>query len=560
MQAIKDLSIFRKLLAAFAVVISVALGAGAATYVHFTAASQAQRAALNSSGALNKLQHAARNLTEMEGAVRAYIDRSDEISLSRYERAEEMLSSAFASAEALLDDSDRKELLARARIMADAWFRQAALPARSQPEESERLIAVREFVNGGTGPQLMREIQHLVSEIVAGEQALVGSWARAHEEAVGRGKLAVLVGSLVSISAAAGLCVLLFRMIAHPLDQMSAAVEALYGGDRRVQIPRLYRKDEVGKLAKSLEFFKQNLIKSDELSATSVRSEEIRARRVEKIDALIVEFDRAARDMLDTVGLSARELRSTAANTSVNVEETRRQTERVASAAKQTSANVQMVAISARDLSASVAEISDQVSTSSELAERAVQEAAEMNRIVAKLDEGAGCIGDVVQIIQGIAGRTNLLALNATIEAARAGEAGRGFAIVATEVKDLAGQTARATLKISEQIAAMQRATGTTVDVIHRIGARIQEMAQIASMTARAIDEQNAAALKIARNIAQAAAGTQEVSGNVVGISEASDGTAADAELVARASGELSSQAERLRGLVQRFLGEVRSA
>ena len=144
--------------------------------------------------------------------------------------------------------------------------------------------------------------------------------------------------------------------------------------------------------------------------------------------------------------------------------------------------------------------------------------------------EAAQKIGDVVKLINDIAGQTNLLALNATIEAARAGEAGKGFAVVASEVKSLANQTAKATEDISAQIKSIQSATGGAVQAIGGIGQTIGRISEIATTIASAVEEQGAATQEIARNVQQASAGTNEVSSNIVNVTQAATETGAASE------------------------------
>src|SRR6185503_11951280 len=128
------------------------------------------------------------------------------------------------------------------------------------------------------------------------------------------------------------------------------------------------------------------------------------------------------------------------------------------------------------------------------------------------LSSAAETIGDVVKLINAIAGQTNLLALNATIEAARAGEAGRGFAVVAAEVKNLADQTGKATGEISSQVAAIQASSVDAVKAIQSINVTIAEINEIASSIASAVEEQSAATQEIARNVQNAAVGTKDIS------------------------------------------------
>src|SRR5258708_18312963 len=125
-------------------------------------------------------------------------------------------------------------------------------------------------------------------------------------------------------------------------------------------------------------------------------------------------------------------------------------------------------------MASSVNEISRQVQESANIANEAVEQARETNQRVGELAKAAARIGDVVELINTIAGQTNLLALNATIEAARAGEAGRGLAVVASEVKALAGQTAKATGEISQQITGIQTAMQGSVAAIQQISQTIE--------------------------------------------------------------------------------------
>ena len=165
----------------------------------------------------------------------------------------------------------------------------------------------------------------------------------------------------------------------------------------------------------------------------------------------------------------------------------------------------------AEELSSSIAEISRQLGQTNNLVEIAVSEAAMTNTEIGSLAKAAQKIGDVVKLIQDVAGQTNLLALNATIEAARAGEAGRGFAVVASEVKSLAVQTAKATEEIAGQIAGVQASTTAAVDAIGRIADRMKEISQFTAAAAASVQQQNAATSEISQNVASAAGGTKEI-------------------------------------------------
>ncbi|MBL8550892.1 MAG: PAS domain S-box protein [Hyphomonadaceae bacterium] len=260
------------------------------------------------------------------------------------------------------------------------------------------------------------------------------------------------------------------------------------------------------------------------------------------------------KEIADIVASASTEMRATAESMARTAEDTTRRASEVASAAHLASSNVQTVSAAGEELSASISEIARQVAESNTVTQRAVSEADRTSISVQSLADAAQKIGNVVTLINNIAGQTKLLALNATIEAARAGEAGKGFAVVASEVKSLSDQTAKATEEISSQVAAMQAATSTSVGAINGIAETIRQVAQIATAIAGAVEEQSTATREIAVNVSQAADGTQQVSGSIEGVSEAArQSSAASADLL-QASAELSRQGEELRTTIERFL------
>jgi methyl-accepting chemotaxis protein len=285
-----------------------------------------------------------------------------------------------------------------------------------------------------------------------------------------------------------------------------------------------------------------------------------RAERGKKIDASVREFEASITGVVDSVASAATELRSTAQAMAATSEETTRQSTTVAAASEQATQNVQTVASAAEELSASIREISQQVTQASAVIQEGVRQAVASNEQVQGLVATAEKIGDVVEIISGIAGQTNLLALNATIEAARAGDAGKGFAVVASEVKALANQTAKATDEIAAQIRSIQEATQLAVHSIQGVTGTIEKINETATAIASAVEEQGAATQEISRNVLQAAQGTQEVSSNIASVSEAAQQTGTAATQVLTSAGELSQNGEALKMKMHAFLRDVRAA
>jgi methyl-accepting chemotaxis protein len=361
---------------------------------------------------------------------------------------------------------------------------------------------------------------------------------------------------LTLVAAVAGYFV--SRQISVPLATIGSLMSRAAAGDLSVAVPFDDRGDEIGGLARAFRVFKDNATERLRLEAEQALEREAKERRGIAVDRLIAAFDTVASTVLDGVASASTELSKTAESMTKLANQTSQQASASATAAEQTSANVQTVASATEEMAASIQEISRQVGRSSEIASKAVQEAQQTTGAVRSLADAAGRINGVVSLIKEIANQTNLLALNATIEAARAGDAGKGFTVVASEVKALASQTARATEEIARQIASVQTATQGTVAAIEGVGHTIAAINEIAASVASAIEEQTATTGEITRNVQQAAQGTEQVSGNIVQVTQAAGQTGTAATRVLGASNQLSQQAETLRHEVETFLAGIR--
>ena len=274
-------------------------------------------------------------------------------------------------------------------------------------------------------------------------------------------------------------------------------------------------------------------------------------------DAAIGSFRPLVEKLLSSVSASATAMRSTASALFGSSDQTSQRAESAVQAFNEASTNVETAAVAADELSHSIAEISRQLTHTSDIVALATGEARATDGEIAGLASGAQKIGDVVKLIRDIAGQTNLLALNATIEAARAGEAGKGFAVVASEVKSLAVQTAKATEEIASHILAVQNSTSGAVEAIRQIAARMQEINQYTSAVAASVEEQNAATGEISHNVASAADGTGHVVAVLGEVAGAATETRSSAQVVRDASETVESAVANLRLEVEDFLAKV---
>lgn len=347
------------------------------------------------------------------------------------------------------------------------------------------------------------------------------------------------------------------RAIVRPLQRLNDAMLSINQAklDNRIVVER---DDELGEALRNLQTL-QAIVRfdRDELKATEKRA--ATQRKVE-MHKLAGNFESAVGEIIETVSSASTELEASANTLTSTAERGEKLATMVAAASEEASTNVQSVASATEELSSSVNEIGRQVQESARIANEAVEQARLTDQKVGELSQAAARIGDVVELINTIAGQTNLLALNATIEAARAGEAGRGFAVVASEVKALAEQTAKATGEISQQISGIQGATQDSVSAIKMISSTIKSLSEISSTIAAAVEEQGAATQEIARNVQQAAQGTHQVSSNISDVQRGATETGSASAQVLGAAQALSSDSNRLRMEVGRFLDSVRAA
>lgn len=280
----------------------------------------------------------------------------------------------------------------------------------------------------------------------------------------------------------------------------------------------------------------------------------LRRRQFELADT----FEANVQGLADTVAAASTQLNVTASQLSKDATNGTQELEKVVAAAHTASENVAAMANAADSLSHASREISEEVLRANGVVDRAVDESSGGRERVAELSVSSEAIGSIVAMIDEVAEQTNMLALNAAIEAARAGDAGRGFAIVATEVKALAGQTSESTKRIEGRVESIQGTSRAAVESLRDVADTLAEVHTISSSIQDAVERQHAVTDDVRHNTHGAARLVNELTTGVEAVSQVSERTSAASREILEASGGLSRLAERLRAEVDEFVHQVR--
>jgi methyl-accepting chemotaxis protein len=398
-----------------------------------------------------------------------------------------------------------------------------------------------------------RDLDKLVAIQVKEAKAEYGAAERAYFTS----NVVALVALCLGLLAGALQALASMRAIGGPLGHLNDVMGKIAQGKFNSRVT-VERDDEIGIALRNLQALQAKLgFDREEKKDTEAHAA---LQRRTDMHRLANDFEAAVGEIIEIVAAASTELEATAGTLTHTAESTQQLSIAVASSSEEASANVQSVAAATEEMASSIGEIGRQIESSTKISQEAVKQAQQTDARITELTTAATKIGDVIELINSIASQTNLLALNATIEAARAGDAGRGFAVVASEVKALAAQTAQATSEIGSQIGEIQSATADSVAAIKGIGTTIGNISQVTSAIAAAIEEQGAATNEISRNVQQAAHGTSQTSASIVEVNKGAAETGSACSQVLSSARSLSSESNRLKLEVEKFLATVRAA
>ncbi len=440
----------------------------------------------------------------------------------QFDKAHKDLSRAIDN----IDDPGRRALALK--YLVEVSQNTVATNADNLFARVRRIIQLRDDLDSSTVriTEASKQVFGLLDQVAAESRSTIDDAVAGAGRVVSFGRL-MLLGLAGTSLVVAGLIMWLFvrRNLLRRLSRLERLMLRLADGDLGVEIEDRAA-DELGKMAKAVEVFKQHAIERGRLESERRLQEERAAN--EKHAALIdmaTTIEKETGVALEAVGAHTATMAATAEEMSASAARTGQHALGAASTAAQALATTQTVASAAEQLAASIREIGGQVSQSTAVVGRAVHAGTEARTTMVALNVQVEQISTVIDMIGEIAAKTNLLALNATIEAARAGDAGKGFAVVASEVKQLATQTARSTEEITRHIGEMRVATNASVATVGHIEQTIGEVNAIAGAIAAAVEEQGAATAEIARNVSEIAAAAHEMTRRISEVSSESQQT-----------------------------------
>jgi methyl-accepting chemotaxis protein len=491
----------------------------------------------------------------LASATGASAETVDEVMASAARRVDE----AYADYKPYIDAGTEDE-----RLMAEfsrLWpvFKQSTLDTVGIARRGDMAGAVNAYHNGDEAARA--KLIEVVRKDLAysTNQALEAS--EAEENISDLSRKIIMIAMVLGLAMALGMGLALTLGLVAPLRRATGALEHLAKGDATIVVDGAERGDEIGALARILEVFRANLLRTRELErqAELARAGQETQRRA-LATQLAEKFEASVQGIVGGVSRTAEEFQASARILSDSAVATATQAKAAATASEASSENIGSVASATEQLSYSVKEIDAQLQQSQAIAGESAAEAERTDAQMQELATAADKIGDIVSLITDIAGQTNLLALNATIEAARAGEAGRGFAVVAQEVKTLAEQTGRATAEIGARITDIQATSQRAAENISIMVRATERAAVVAQAIAASVGQQGEATQEISKNVQEASKGARAMADNIGGVLAAAQNASAESGQMLTSAAELGRQAGQLRHEVDSFLQSIRAA
>lgn len=560
---LKNLSVSKKIAAGFLTLALIGAVAGG-TSAYQTKSAREEVNAANTLSTLNtQTAQLSEKIVGQALAVKSFLLTGNRDWLNRTQELDSEISGQFAEVEKLISETSPEFQTNLDELQSNwkAWFSQIAarqIDLMRSPETVDLARAIELTPESAALLEAVQQVSRNFTSAVGTKRQQSGDRQNAALQTV----QFVAIGSAVVLTVLAMVFGFLnHMMISVPLARLSGVTETLATGDTSQTVDVSERRDEIGLLGRALGVFRENLIRTRDLEAATAEDREAaELQKRQEMEDVAKGFESTVLSIYEGMISKLDELTSSAGSLSNIANNTTDEALSVSAAAEQATNNVNTVASATEELSASIRAITEQVRSSAEIARNAETEVERSNQAVSSLQQVVARIGDVTKLITDIAEQTNLLALNATIEAARAGEAGKGFAVVASEVKALAAQTSKATEEIDRQITEMRQAADASTEATGSVAEMVRRITENTTAMSGAAEEQNLATTEIAGSVSEAAQGTEGVSRSIAEVSNGAGETAKLGTAMNSAVGELHDQSDNLRHAMEDFLIKVRAA
>ncbi len=558
---LKSMSVTLKAAAAFAIIALICAATGLSIFLFADSVRRDSVVNEELNAAVRSLSSLESDLTQHALTANAYLLSSDEQYREEFLAETPKLATEFDQVAERFSEID-PAAAAAIRSVKSSWELYAQDWMEQQFTLMRRLETIdyaRALESEGEGRRRQAQVVEQIEAVLTDISAKSAELSRQSVTGLGNILIVSVIASVVSILASVALGFLFNGVVSRPLSKIRDATQELAKGNTNVRVDAGEGKDEVSDLARALQVFRDNLIRTRQLEEEQVAArKQAEKEKQETLQQIASQFEQEVSGGINSLTDVIAELKSLSDTVVLAAEDTGNRAGEVSHATEDSAGNITAVAGATEEMSATIRDISQQVNQVASIAATGETAGSNVVREVEDLESVVKEIESIVSLISDIAEQTNLLALNATIEAARAGDAGKGFAVVASEVKALASQTASATESVANQISRVRTSVGSVSHSSDSLNDLIVKLNDISGAIAAAMEQQGASTQEIASNVDRAAQSAGSVSASIGEVASIAQQTGQSSRRIGDQADGAIQEARRLKeqadGFVKRLL------